>query len=90
MKKTLLITAPAGGATEALQQALQNFNAKYLSGYDSERRLDDEIIRSFIVGMVVDASVSAGGQALGGALRKDRRSANSPEDGQRFDPEKTE
>lgn len=64
LRKTLFLTGLTGGVSEGLQQAMMNFNAKYLSGYDPERLLDEDVIRSLVIGMLVDSTVSAGGQAV--------------------------
>jgi hypothetical protein len=66
LAKTLAAGSAMGGTTEGAQQGWLNFNAKYLSGYDPERKLDDEVIKSMIVGAVVDGTVSTGGRALQG------------------------
>jgi len=78
--KTFAVTAPAGGGTEGLQQGWLNFSAKYLAGYDPERKLDQDVINSVLIGAVVDSTVSTGGQALV-AERKSEVGSGKPEVG---------
>lgn len=91
LAKTFVTTAGMGGATEALQQGWQNFVAKYLSGYDPNRKLDDDVINSFLVGAIVDSAVSTGGQAVVSKLAPkpegEAKPAPAPE-AETFDPEK--
>jgi len=78
--KTFGVTAAAGGTTEGLQQGWLNFSAKYLAGYDPERKLDDDVINSVLIGAVVDSTVSTAGQALV-AERKSEVGSGKPEVG---------
>lgn len=53
LAKTFALLGATGGTSEGSQQAWLNTVAKELEGYDPERKLDDGVIESVIVGGVV-------------------------------------
>ncbi|MFZ4775130.1 MAG: hypothetical protein ACOYM3_07200 [Terrimicrobiaceae bacterium] len=64
LAKTFAATGVMGGSTEGLQQGWLNFSAKYLAGYDPNRKLDDDVVNSIIIGGLVDSTVSAAGAGM--------------------------
>jgi hypothetical protein len=54
------VSFASGGLSEGAQTFWQNTVAKYLAGYDPERKLDSGVIDSVIVGGVVDSTMSTG------------------------------
>lgn len=57
---TFASSAVVGGMTEGAQNTWQNAIAKYLSGYDPDRELDEGLIDSILVGGIVDSTISTG------------------------------
>jgi len=68
--KGLAITAASEGATEAGQQAWQNYVASSLSGFDPNRKLDDGVINAAVVGATVGGLVGGGGPLLSEGARR--------------------
>lgn len=68
LAKTFAATGAMGGSTEGLQQGWLNFSAKYLAGYDPNRKLDDDVVNSIIIGGIVDSTVSTAGAGMVNAL----------------------
>lgn len=64
------VTFASGGATEGAQTFWTNVNAKYLTGYDPDRWLDDEVINSIIVGGLVDSTIATTGSGATMALER--------------------
>lgn len=56
--------AAANGVSEGVQQAWLNTIAANLSGYDPDRELDDDVIRSVVVGAAVGGGVAGGGSLV--------------------------
>jgi hypothetical protein len=83
LAKTMATTAIVGGSTEAGQQAWNNYVARSWAGYDPDRKLDDEVINSFIVGAIVDSTASTAGQAAVSAIANSAR-ANTAAQGTRL------
>ena len=63
MVRSVAVVSAAEGITEGAQQAWLNLVARSLAGYDPERKLDDEVINSVLVGAAVGGVVSATGQS---------------------------
>ena len=59
-----------GALTEGSQTFWENFNAKYLSAYDRDAKLGDDVIDSMIVGGIVDSTISGGGQTVTAASKR--------------------
>jgi|GEM_PF-663089 len=51
------------GTTEGAQQVWQNFNASVFTGYDPERKVDDDVIHSAIIGAIVGGTAAGAGRA---------------------------
>jgi hypothetical protein len=62
LAKDILKTGLVEGATEGVQQAYLNAVAKALAGYDPNRPFDQDVLDSFLVGMVLGGGASGVGQ----------------------------
>nr|WP_156469167.1 hypothetical protein [Cephaloticoccus primus] len=62
-------SAASEGLTEGAQQMWQNAVAKWLSGYDPDRKLDQEVLHAAILGATVGGIAGGGGVAAKGVLQ---------------------
>jgi len=53
-----------GGATEGAQQLWFNIEKKYLSGYDPDAKLTDDVLNSIIIGGLVEGTLAGGGAGV--------------------------
>jgi len=59
-----------GGATEGSQEMWENFNAKYLSGYDPEAKITEGAWTAFKIGTIMDTTSTAVGKGGKSAVEK--------------------
>lgn len=73
LAKTVGVTMASEGATEGTQQLWQNVVASKLANYDPNRKLDDGVINSLVVGAIVGGGAAgvgtAGASAISGHLQ---------------------
>jgi len=61
--KTAAASALSEGATEGAQQVWQNWNASVFTGYDPERKVDDDVYHSALIGAIVGGTAAGAGRA---------------------------
>jgi hypothetical protein len=68
--QSVAASSASEGVTEGAQTAWQNVVASTLAGYDPNRAVDDEVIRSVLVGAAVGGIATGAGQAGASALNR--------------------
>lgn len=61
LARDIMAAGVVEGGTEGAQQGWQNYVARELAGYDPERRLDDQVLNSILVGAIVGGTVTGAG-----------------------------
>jgi len=70
--KAATASAASEGLTEGAQQVWQNFNAATLTGYDPERKVDDDVYHSALIGAIVGGIAAGSGQGARAAFYSQR------------------
>ena len=65
------------GVTEGLQQLWTNYVAKELMAYDPNRKIDDQVVDSALIGAIVGGAATGVGQAGGAAMRRSNENAQA-------------
>ena len=68
--RDLIQSGTLGGATEGSQEMWENFNAKYLSGYDPEAKITEGAFTAFAIGSIVDTTSTGVGKGGKSAVDK--------------------
>ena len=68
--RDLIQSGTLGGATEGSQEMWENFNAKYLSGYDPEAEITEGALTAFAIGTIIDTTSTGVGKGGKSAVEK--------------------
>lgn len=85
--KELLASATVEGVTEGTQQAMTNAIAKNMLAYDANRKIDDDVIKSALLGAIVGGTVTTAGQGAGMIARRGKPGAEPLSDSPIVAPE---